>query len=29
MVAKMYSFQALSEEQEVVLNEAYASLSGL
>jgi spermidine/putrescine transport system substrate-binding protein len=29
MVAKMHSFQALSEEQEVVLNEAYASLSGL
>jgi spermidine/putrescine transport system substrate-binding protein len=29
MVAKMYSFQALSEEQEAVLNEAYASLSGL
>ncbi len=29
MVEKMRSFQALSEEQEVVLNEAYASLSGL
>jgi spermidine/putrescine transport system substrate-binding protein len=29
MVEKMFSFQALSEEQEVVLNEAYASLSGL
>jgi len=29
MVEKMHSFQALSEEQEVVLNEAYASLSGL
>ena len=29
MVEKMYSFQALSEEQEVVLNEAYATLSGL